>query len=509
VTETAHRAPAPGQPPVRWRLLSDQRLARHATGGDHRAFGEIYRRYHQALYRFCLATTGRPEDAQDALQNTMVKVLRALPGEKREIKLKPWLYRIARNESVEAMRRRHESAELDREQAADAGIAEQAEARERLRILLADLDRLPERQRAALVLRELSGLDFAEIAAVFETSAAVARQTLYEARLSLRQMEAGREMRCAEVMGELSDSDGRATRRRQIRAHLESCADCRAFRDEIAGRRENLAAIAPLPIAASAGLLHSVLGAKAAGGASVGGGLAGPLGAGKVAGTSVLVKSAVTVAVVGAVGVSAANRAHLIDLPLLGTGNGGAAQGAPAGAHSSTAGGGAGAGAGAGGAGPGSGSGSQTARREGDSAAARRANAKRSAEAPGYAGQGDPASSGSRSESEQRPPGGGYGRSASRRHGKPGRRPEAAGQGQQTAASHKPPRAASPPAGGGGSSPHRGQAPASPDSPSSKPSTPAEPAVPAPPKAPPPEPPAGDRSAPPGAAESAPSDPGA
>ncbi len=112
---------------------------------------------------------------------------------------------------------------------------------------------LPERQRAALVMRELSGLDFAEIGAAFGSSAAVARQTLYEARLSLRQLEAGREMRCADVMRELSDADGRVTRRRDIRAHLRDCADCRAFRDEISKRQEDLAALAPLPVAASAG----------------------------------------------------------------------------------------------------------------------------------------------------------------------------------------------------------------------------------------------------------------
>ena len=87
----------------------DEQLALRATQGDRRAFEAIYGRYHQALYRFCLAMVGNPQDAQDALQNTMVKVLRALPGEKREIRLKPWLYRIARNESVETLRRRHDS----------------------------------------------------------------------------------------------------------------------------------------------------------------------------------------------------------------------------------------------------------------------------------------------------------------------------------------------------------------------------------------------------------------
>ena len=87
-------------------LHSDARLARRAATGDERAFATIYQRYHQDLYRFCLAILGNPEDAQDALQNTMVKALRALPGERREIQLKPWLYRIAHNESIDLLRRR-------------------------------------------------------------------------------------------------------------------------------------------------------------------------------------------------------------------------------------------------------------------------------------------------------------------------------------------------------------------------------------------------------------------
>ena len=95
-------------------LLGDERVARHAAAGDRRAFEEIYRRYRQPLYRFCLAMVGNTSDAQDALQNTMVKVLRALPGEDRQIALKPWLYRIARNEAVETLRRRPDQVEPER-----------------------------------------------------------------------------------------------------------------------------------------------------------------------------------------------------------------------------------------------------------------------------------------------------------------------------------------------------------------------------------------------------------
>ncbi|HEX4670258.1 MAG TPA: RNA polymerase sigma factor [Solirubrobacterales bacterium] len=293
------------------RVLSDDRLARRAVDGDERAFATIFDRYHQRLYRYCLVIVGNSQDAQDALQNTMVKVLRALPGEERRIELKPWLYRIAHNESIELLRRRRETRQLDAELAAPgSGLAEEAASRERLRRLLADLEELPERQRGVLVMRELAGLEFDEIGIALGTSSAVARQTLYEARLGLRQMDEGREMSCETVTKALSKGDGRISRRRDLRAHLRGCPDCRRFGEEIKGRERDLAALSPLPGVAAAGLLQGLLG-----GPGAGGGLAGTLGGGaaKSLGASAVLKGAATVAVVAAIGVGA-DRGGLIDV---------------------------------------------------------------------------------------------------------------------------------------------------------------------------------------------------
>jgi len=329
------------------RLFSDERLTRRAVGGDDRAFAAIFRRYHQPLYRFCLAIVGNPEDAQDALQNTMIKVLRALPGEERQIELKPWLYRIAHNEAIDLLRRRRETSQLDVEQVAPGyGLSEDAATRERLRGLLADLRELPDRQRDVLVMREMSGLDFEEIGVALETTGAVARQTLYEARQSLRQMEEGREMSCDAVTRALSDGDGRVIRRRDVRAHLRSCAACREFGEDIKRRERDFAALAPLPAVAAAGMLQGLVG----GGSQVatGGGLAATLGGGaaKTIATSAAVKGVATVAVVAAVGVTAADRTGVIHLGLPGEksaksapatpGAGGAGDGGAASEHSSS-----------------------------------------------------------------------------------------------------------------------------------------------------------------------------
>ena len=457
------------------RLLSDSRLARRATKGDRRAFEAIYRRYHQELYRFCLAMVGNPQDAQDALQNTMVKVLRALPGETREIKLKPWLYRIARNEAIETVRKRRDSVELEPEHAdSTLEIAQTAEARERLRRLIADLGELPERQRGALVMRELSGLGFEQIAAAFETSPGVARQTVYEARLSLRQMEEGREMSCETVTRELSNADGRVTRRREIRAHLRGCESCRAFRDGIAGRRSDLAAIAPLPVAASLGLLHGIFTGQAsaaagsgaaagaggaAGAGAAGGGVAGTVGAGagKVIATSAIVKSAATVAVVAAVGVTAVDRSGLIDVPLPGgpkaSRNASQPAAPPQGGGAAT---------------PAQGN-RQTAEENAKADHGKRGDGNDRAPGTGRR-QGRPEHRGSAKAGARRHPGRpADGRSHTKRQGRPDGLPAASHHGQQTAAAHKSPRANPSPGGGSPSKSKSTPAPSSPQPTSSRP----------------------------------------
>jgi RNA polymerase sigma factor (sigma-70 family) len=282
---------------------SDEALCAMAARGDASAFGAIYERHHAGLYRYCRSILGHDEDAFDAVHNTMLKAWEALLRVEPTAPLRPWLFRIAHNEAISVLRRRREHGQLDEaHQAATVSLDETLETRRRLAGLRADLEALPERQRSALLLRELCGLRHNEIAAVLEISAATARQTIHEARLALHEAETGRQMACAAVRRALSDGDGRVRRARKLRGHVRTCAACGSFEEALRRRPGRLTALAPpLPAAASVGLLNRLLcgaGASGAGSSAVGGAMTA-----HVAGATTAISNlAATIAATAAVG---------------------------------------------------------------------------------------------------------------------------------------------------------------------------------------------------------------
>src|SRR5947209_15510128 len=99
-------------PLFRVSLLRDEGLARLIGNGSERAFAALYHRYHQQLYRYCRSMLRDDADAQDALQSTFTSAFAALRRGRRDAPLRPWLFRIAHNESVSIMRRRRPQSEL-------------------------------------------------------------------------------------------------------------------------------------------------------------------------------------------------------------------------------------------------------------------------------------------------------------------------------------------------------------------------------------------------------------
>ena len=258
-------------------LIPDQRLVKLAARGSTPAFATIYRRHHKELYRYCRSLLGNDDDAGDALQNTMLQALRGLEGERREIALRPWLFRIAHNESISLMRSRDRATPVAPEEIARAGGSDDHEERERFAALISDIGQLSSHQRSALVMRELSGLEFGEIAAALGTSPEAAKQAVYQARVALGELAEGRDMSCDEIRRKVSVEDRRLLRGRRVRAHLRGCSDCREFEHQIRERSGALAGLAPtISVPGAAAAFQGVLGG---GTGAAGGGIASLFGA--------------------------------------------------------------------------------------------------------------------------------------------------------------------------------------------------------------------------------------
>lgn len=243
---TALRFPAPAGSAVR----SQQAAA------SSEAFERAYLEARDELHRYARSIVRDPDVADDVLQTVMVRALAALQDEPRDFELRPWLFRITHNVAIDRMRRARPTSELDASVAAPGpATPELVDQQARLTQLWTDLADLGERQRQALILRELSGLSHDEIAATVGCSSRSVKQTIFEARRALLECAEGRDMRCDDVQRTLSDGDGRVRRGRKLRSHLAACPSCRSFDAALASRPAELAAMVPLLPALAGGAL--------------------------------------------------------------------------------------------------------------------------------------------------------------------------------------------------------------------------------------------------------------
>jgi RNA polymerase sigma factor (sigma-70 family) len=169
------------------RTQSDERLVDLVRAGNHRAFDAIVHRYSKALLRYCRRFLPAAR-AEDVVQQTFMNAYGAICADTRAIDLKPWLYRIAHNASLNALRA---GAAIDTEPISDEidGVErpdQAVERRERLAHVVAAVQALPPRQRDAIVLRELEGRSYDEIATELAVSGGAVRQLLSRARMTLR-----------------------------------------------------------------------------------------------------------------------------------------------------------------------------------------------------------------------------------------------------------------------------------------------------------------------------------
>jgi len=279
-------------------LAGDARLVALAGAGDDAAFEALYDRHHAAILGFCRHMLGSREEAEDVLQHTFLAAFRQLAVGARPLDVRPWLFAIARNRCVSLLRMRRAHVPLEHAEPAVDGLLVTVERREEVRELLADLGRLPEDQRAALLLAELGALDHAGIATVLGCPREKVKALVFQARSSLAASRDARATPCAQIRSELATASGGALRRGPLRRHLRTCDGCRTYKAEVSAQR-GLLALA-LPAVPGAALKASVLGGlgSAHGGAVPAGTAGGALG-GVLASSGT--KVAVSLALAGAV----------------------------------------------------------------------------------------------------------------------------------------------------------------------------------------------------------------
>ncbi len=262
------------------RLQPDERLIALTRRGQHAAFETLFSRYHSRLLSFCRHMLGSREDAEDVLQEVFAAAFNAVLADERPINVRPWLYRIARNRSLNHLRRASaigvDSMDIH---FAEHGLStgDQVLRREGFRQLIGDVGQLPETQRTALLLREIDALSYEQIALAMDTTVPSVKSLLVRARISLAEAAEARKLSCEEVRGELGEvAEGLVKISPPARRHLRDCERCRTFRKLLKDNNHALAAIFPVgPLLLLKHLVFSKFGASSAAGHAAGAGSAG------------------------------------------------------------------------------------------------------------------------------------------------------------------------------------------------------------------------------------------
>jgi RNA polymerase sigma factor (sigma-70 family) len=292
VSALTHPRSVPGLrgPSALLRLQSDERLIALTRRGQYAAFEVLCARYQSRLLSFCRHMLASREDAEDVLQEVFAAAFNAVLADEREINVRPWLYRIARNRSLNHLRRASaigvDSMDVH---FAEGGIStgDKVMRRESFRELIDDVHHLPETQRTALLLREIDALSYEQIAQAMETTVPSVKSLLVRARISLAEAAEARKLNCEDVRLELGEvAEGLAKLSTPARRHIRDCERCTFFRKQLKDNNRALALIMPIgPLLLVKKLLLAKLGTTAsAGGAHVAGGAGVTVGAGATAG---------------------------------------------------------------------------------------------------------------------------------------------------------------------------------------------------------------------------------
>ena len=232
------------------RLQSDEKLVQLTRRGNQAAYEVLVSRYDARLIGFTRHMLGSREDAEDVVQETFAAAYNAMVSDERPINVKPWLYRIARNRSLNHLRRNTAIAvdSFDMHVSEHGTTtADKVHKKEEFRQLMADVQDLPETQKTALLLREIDALSYDQIAEAMETTVPSVKSLLVRARVGLAEAAEARKLTCEDVREELGEvAEGLKRLSPPVRRHLRDCERCSTFRKSLKDTNKALALMLPI-----------------------------------------------------------------------------------------------------------------------------------------------------------------------------------------------------------------------------------------------------------------------
>jgi RNA polymerase sigma-70 factor (ECF subfamily) len=174
-------------------FINESDLVKQFKNGDPSAFEEIVRKYQNRIYNLCRYMLQGPGDAQDAAQDVFLKAYRALKDFRPDSSIYTWIYRIAVTTCLDYRRKSRRELFRSEPLTEDLASAEHSphqlyESRKITESVQLALQKLPEKLRAAIVLREMEGLSYEEIAEVLHTSVGTVKSRIWRAREQLRHL---------------------------------------------------------------------------------------------------------------------------------------------------------------------------------------------------------------------------------------------------------------------------------------------------------------------------------
>ena len=176
--------------------MDEGKLIKRAARGDAQAFNELMSGQERRMYAVALRMFGAKEDAEDCMQEAMIRIYRSIASFKGQSSFSTWVYRITMNTCLDELRRRKSRPNTSLDGLLDAGWSpsddrdtpEQHVVRAEAR---ASIDRfireLPEDMRAAIVLRDIQGLSYDDIAAALDTNVGTIKSRISRGREKLRE----------------------------------------------------------------------------------------------------------------------------------------------------------------------------------------------------------------------------------------------------------------------------------------------------------------------------------